>query len=74
MDYSDDAFLGLDSVIYYAVNGTVKWHFSTAWYDSARLVTARHGSIRVGLRFHGSLVPSGGDYSHIVIVAPPLLP
>ncbi len=24
---------------------------------SARLITVRHGSVRVGLRFHGSLVP-----------------
>ncbi len=42
---------------------------------SARFRTARHGSVRLGLCFHCSLVPlqSGWDYSRVVIVAPPLL-
>ncbi len=30
----------------------VLWRFSTAWYG-----TVRYGSVRVGLRFHRSLVP-----------------
>ncbi len=40
------------------------WRFYIAWYDSVR-----HGSVRLGLRFHCSLVPlySGRDYLHVAL-------
>ncbi len=38
--------------------------FSTEWYDSARHGSELHGTVRVGLLFHCSLVSqSGRDYS-----------
>ncbi len=40
------------------------WRFYIAWYDSVR-----HGSVRLGLRFHCSLVPlyGGRDYLHVAL-------